>query len=127
GKRAGSVDYVSPGSTFRGGMGQFGRRHFVVAGGAVLCASFARAQTAKTARVGFFSRGRRDFSSLSKFFLAAMRDLGWIEGRNLEVLWLFSDANSERAAAYATELANLKPQVIVAAGSTDPEIVQRAT
>jgi putative ABC transport system substrate-binding protein len=46
-------------------------------------------------------------------FLRALRDLGWIEGRNLLVEWRWADGKVERLSGFATELAKLNVDLIV--------------
>jgi putative tryptophan/tyrosine transport system substrate-binding protein len=47
-------------------------------------------------------------------FRSALRDLQWIEGRNLKIDLLWTDADPDRARAYATELLSRNPDVLVA-------------
>jgi putative ABC transport system substrate-binding protein len=52
--------------------------------------------------------------------------LGYVEGQNLAVEWRFDD-KVDRLAAFATELAALRPDIIVAAGTQAAQAAQRAT
>jgi putative ABC transport system substrate-binding protein len=83
-----------------------------------------------TWRVGFLALPKRPepFQS-SRFgaFAQGMRDLGYIEGRNLVIEWRFADNDVGRLAALATELANLKVDLIVASGTPVISAAQRAT
>jgi putative tryptophan/tyrosine transport system substrate-binding protein len=67
--------------------------------------------------------GRRRLEALR----GGLRQLGWIEGRNLsiEVRWLGTDAVA-RAPDYAREVAQLKPEVIFTAGTQVTTAVTRA-
>jgi putative tryptophan/tyrosine transport system substrate-binding protein len=58
---------------------------------------------------------RADRSPLQATFLQALRDLGWVEGRNLLVERRVAEAPDERLAQAAAELVRLKPDVIFAA------------
>jgi ABC-type uncharacterized transport system substrate-binding protein len=60
-------------------------------------------------------------------FVQGMHDLGYIEGRNLTIEWRFADNDVGRVAALATELVDLKVDVIVASGSPVIGLVQKAT
>jgi putative tryptophan/tyrosine transport system substrate-binding protein len=53
-------------------------------------------------------------------FEAALRELGWINGRNIAVMYRYSGGRPERLAGLATELARLRPDIIVA--HTNPAI-----
>jgi putative tryptophan/tyrosine transport system substrate-binding protein len=83
-----------------------------------------------TWRVGFLALPKRPepFQS-SRFgaFAQGMRDLGYIEGRNLVIEWRFADNEVERLAALATELVNLKVDLIVASGTPVISAAQKAT
>ena len=56
-----------------------------------------------------------------------LRELGWIEGKNITVDVRFGEGNMERLAALAAELVRNEPDVIVAASSTIVQIARRAT
>jgi putative ABC transport system substrate-binding protein len=60
-------------------------------------------------------------------FVQALRELGWIEGRNIaiDVRWAAGDA--ERIRSYVAELLALKPDVILATGASSVGPLQRAT
>src|SRR5262249_51339829 len=96
---------------------------------AVLARNSAVAQQ-RTWRVGFLALPKRPepFQS-SRFgaFVRGMRDLGYIEGRNLVIEWRFADNEVGRLAALATELVNLKVDVIVASGTPVISAAQKAT
>src|SRR5437016_8274895 len=83
-----------------------------------------------TWRVGFFALPKRPepFQS-SRFgsFVRGMRDLGYVEGRNLEIEWRFADNEVARLAGLATELVNLKVDLIVASGTPVISAAQKAT
>jgi putative tryptophan/tyrosine transport system substrate-binding protein len=83
-----------------------------------------------TWRVGFLALPKRPepFQS-SRFgaFAQGMRDLGYIEGRNLVIEWRFADNEVGRLAALATELVNLKVDLIVASGTPVISAAQKAT
>ena len=49
-------------------------------------------------------------------FVQRLRELGWIEGRNVVIEYRWGDGSSERAAEIAAEFVRLKVNVIVTAG-----------
>jgi ABC-type uncharacterized transport system substrate-binding protein len=49
-----------------------------------------------------------------KAFRAGMRDLGWIEGRNIQIEYRFAGGNLESINKYVAEVIGLTPDVIVA-------------
>ena len=60
-------------------------------------------------------------------FLRGMRELGYVEGRNLRVEWRYADNQLERLPALAAELLALRPDVLVANANAAPLALQKAT
>lgn len=60
-------------------------------------------------------------------FLAKLRELGWIEGRNVQFTYRYGANNPERRRAYATELVALKPDAILANTTQVLPALQEAT
>jgi putative ABC transport system substrate-binding protein len=109
------------------------RRNLIIALGAsafaAAFASFAQ-QQGKVWRVGFLSPRHVDFVDSDHFygpFRRTMRELGYIEGKNLIIEWRSAEASKERLPGLATELVNLKVDVIVTSGSPATRAAQRAT
>jgi len=111
----------------------FARRRLLIALGAgTLVAPFGSLaqQQGKIWRVGFLVlRGRP--VSLDTDFLGAfqrgMRELGYIEGKNLIIEWRFADGKAERLPSLAAELVRLKVDVIVSAGTAAISAAKNAT
>jgi putative ABC transport system substrate-binding protein len=101
----------------------------VVALGAVAgpIASFAQ-QQGKVWRVGFLWPSPASLSSQNaNAFLQGMRELGYVEGKNLVIEWRFADGKLERLPGLAAELVQLKVDVIVAVASPAIGAAQKAT
>jgi putative ABC transport system substrate-binding protein len=80
--------------------------------------SFAQ-QPGKVWRVGFLSpRARPDSldSDIFGAFRLGMRELGYVEGKNLAIEWRFAGNNLGRLDELAAELAQLKVDIIVTGG-----------
>jgi len=60
-------------------------------------------------------------------FLRRLRELGWIEGRNLAIEFRWAEGRTERFAEIATAFVALKVDVIVLAGTAATLAVKRAT
>src|SRR5262245_53623812 len=74
---------------------------------------------AKVARIGVLAPGSRDTGPhLREAFRQGLRDLGYVEGRNVVIEARFAEGKHERYAALAAELVALKVDVIVASGGT---------
>lgn len=108
------------------------RRRVVIALGVVAFAAplavFAQQQSA-IPRIGFFYLGTREAafdSGRYQAFVQGMRDLGYVEGRNVIIESRFADSKSERVKALAAELAQLKVDIIVATGSATYRSLQQA-
>ncbi len=108
------------------------RRRFLIAIGTVAfaapLASFGQ-QPGKIWRVGFLSGRSRPDSLDSDYygaFLRGMRELGYVEGKNLAIEWRFADGDYERLPRLAAELVRLKVDVVVAAGPPTVVAAQKA-
>ena len=98
------------------------RREFIgtLAGGLVTAPLAAEAQQAdKMARIGYlaFNLAAGD-PRIREAFLQGLRDLGYVEGRNLLIEYRDAAGKTERFPALAAELVALKVDVIVAGGGT---------
>jgi len=86
------------------------RREFItlLGGGAAAWPLAARAQQAKMPRIGII-----DNAAIWDHFRQGLRDLGYIEGRNIAIEYRSAEGRPERLAAVASELARLPVDVIV--------------
>jgi len=89
----------------------------LVALGAVPLAAEAQ-QAAKVARIGYLSPNLAASPHLRDAFLQGLRDLGYVEGRNVVIEYRDAEAKLERLPALAAELVALKVDVILAEGGT---------
>jgi putative ABC transport system substrate-binding protein len=92
------------------------RRDFItLVGGAASWPLVARAQQPeRMARIGWLGIGSASQNaSAADTFLAKLRDLGYVEGRNLHVEFRYSDADENQLLARAAELVGLNVDVIV--------------
>lgn len=81
-------------------------------------------------RVGFLSASGRPASIESdRFggFPRGMQELGYVEGKNLEIVWRFGDGSGDRTLALAHELVAMKVDVIVTAGVPPTSAAKQAT
>jgi putative ABC transport system substrate-binding protein len=109
------------------------RRKLIIALGAcALAAPFASyaQQEGKIWRVGVLvPRGRPASLESDVFggFPQGMRELGYVEGKNLVIEWRFGDGKYERLPGLAAELATLKVDAIVTGGPQATSAAQKAT
>jgi putative tryptophan/tyrosine transport system substrate-binding protein len=107
------------------------RREFItLLGSAAAWPLAARAQPGgKKYTIGLFSAGIRLPENAPAWiaFLSALRELGWIEGKNVVFEGRYADNRLERLPALAEELVRLNVDVIVAIGTLAPLAAKRAT
>lgn len=109
------------------------RREFIsLAGGAIAALPFAaRAQQpARTRRIGLLmihSDGDSEAQARIGVFRQQLSELGWFEGRNIQIDYRWGIADAARAQAAAAELVALAPDVIVANGTVATVAAQLAT
>ncbi len=97
------------------------RRNFITASAAMLAAPLVgeAQQAAKIARIGYLVVANlSDSPHLHEAFRQGLRDLGYVEGRNVVIEYRDAEGKLERLPALAAELVALKVDVIVAAGGT---------
>ena len=71
-------------------------------------------QAAKVARIGYLLLNRAAAPHLPEAFRQGLRDLGYVEGRNVVIDYRFAEGRFERVPAFAAELVALKVDVILA-------------
>jgi len=91
------------------------RRQFVILlGGAAAWPLAARAQQPAMPTIGFLGANTpAGMSQWTAAFVQRLRELGWIEGRNLAIEYRWSEGRDERLAEIAAEFVRLKVDVIV--------------
>ena len=106
------------------------RDFFTLLGGAAAWPLAARAQQERIRRVGILVNWTEDDSELSPniaAFTQALQQLGWSEGRNIQLLLRFAGSSNDRYREFAAELVARAPDVIVTAGGSITAAVQRAS
>lgn len=93
------------------------RRRLILASGALAClaALHARAQTAKPRRIAFLSPSTEKFGKpLIDAFSVKLKELGYIEGRDIVIDKRWAEGKFDNFAPLARELVAMQPAVIVA-------------
>jgi putative tryptophan/tyrosine transport system substrate-binding protein len=106
------------------------RRDFItLLGGAVAWPLAARAQQAgKVPTMGLLGANNAAAQSpWTAAFLQRLRELGWIEGRNLAVEYRWAEGRDQRAAELAAELVRRKVDIIVVNGTPQILAAKEAT
>src|SRR6266478_8961368 len=106
------------------------RRRFLgtVAGGLLAAPLAAEAQQAdKIARIGFLSLDGATSAVTREAFLQGLRDVGYVEGRNVVMEYRDAERKPERLPALAAELVAAKVDVILAGGTLRALAAKQAT
>jgi len=95
----------------------------------LMTASLAKAQQpTKTPRLGYLSPGSPSSATLNRdAILQGLRELGYVEGKNILIEYRFSEGKSARLPDLAAELVRLKVDVIVTIGGQASEAAKTAT
>jgi len=107
--------------------GQMNRREatvVLVTLGALPLASDAQ-QATKVPRIGYLALDLGSFLHVREAFLQGLRDLGYVEGRNIVIEYRSADGKPERLPALAAELVALKVDVLFAGGGTLPALAAK--
>jgi putative ABC transport system substrate-binding protein len=99
---------------------------FVVVGLAVAVIADAQ-QPNKVPRIGYLSPSVSTGRASTEAFRQGLRDLGYVEGKNIVIEWRSGEGKLDRSLAHAAELVRLKVDVVVAAGATEIRAAREAT
>ena len=107
-------------------MGSIDRRRFIVAGGTFFAApAVCLAQQARQ-RVAILSLGTAVTSTaLVRVLAEGLRELGHVEGRDLEIDVRFAEGSEAALARLARELSARRPSVFIAPGTVVVDAVRK--
>ena len=107
------------------------RRRLIAIGSAALLAPYlvlAQQSPAKVWRIGYLGAGFAATSQASaKGLLTGLRELGYVEGKNLLMEYRWAEGKPERLPALATELVAAKVDLIVTSGGVPAVAARGAT
>ena len=106
------------------------RREFIalLAGSTAVWPLAARAQAVKMPTIGLMGSGTQAAQSQwTSAFLDRLRELGWIDGRNIAIEYRWAEGRNERFAEIAGEFVRLKVDVIVTHNTPGPLAAKKAT
>ena len=92
-----------------------------------LCVPVSAQQPTKVTRIGYLVGPSTASSARYEAFRQGLRELGYVEGKNIVIEWRSSEGNRDRQRALVAELLRLKVDVIVAVGGGDIRIAKEAT
>ena len=104
-------------------------RLFVIGVALVAGAAIAEAQQAKKVpRIGYLAAPSPSaISASTEAFRQGLRELGYVEGKNIVIEWRYAEGKLDRLPALAAELVRLKVDVIVTAGPGSTRAAKTAT
>ena len=105
------------------------RRTFIgiVTSGLAIASSKANAQATRPRRIGLLHNGSSASSSQAEAFRRGLRELGWIEGKNISIEHRLAEGEPDRLPALVAELIRERVEVIVLSGSPAVRAAQQAT
>jgi ABC-type uncharacterized transport system substrate-binding protein len=93
-----------------------------------LCGPAEAQQAAKVPRIGFLSAASPSSQSANvEAFRRGLRELGYVEGKNIVIEFRYAEGKPNQLRDFATELARAKVDVIVTAGSQATSPAKKAT
>src|SRR3989338_231565 len=95
----------------------------------ISCGGIAEAQQPKKVqRIGFLATVPPSaIAARTEAFRQGLRELGYVEGKNIVIEWRYAEGKADRLPGLAAELVRLKVEVIVTAGSTSTRSAKEAT
>jgi putative ABC transport system substrate-binding protein len=104
------------------------RDFFMLVGGVAAWPLATRAQQGKLPTIGFLGPATPStYSQWVAAFVQRLRELGWIEGRNVTIEVRWAEGREERYAEIAAEFVRLKVDVIVMSGTAAVIAAKQAT
>jgi len=90
-----------------------------------LCEAAQAPQPLKVPRIGYL--GSTSVSARTEAFRQGLRELGYVEGKNIVIEWRRHEGKVDRLPALAAELVRLKVEIIVTAGAPAARAAKEAT
>jgi putative ABC transport system substrate-binding protein len=93
-----------------------------------LCSSADAQQSTKVPRIGYLAATSLSaLAARTEVFRQGLRELGYVEGKNIVIEWRSAEGKLDRLSALAAELVRLKVDVIVTTGPTATRPAKEAT
>jgi len=81
----------------------------------------------KVARIGYLTGSPSSTPARREAFRQGLRELGYVEGKNIVIEWRYLEGKPERASELAAELVRVKVDVILAGGPASTRAAKEAT
>lgn len=89
--------------------------------------TLAWAQSLRTWRIGYLMDRTGPGGPFEEGFLRGLQKLGYVPGKNIVIEFRWTDGKTERLAALARELIDLKVELVVVAGAQSVQIAKQTT
>src|SRR6476620_5082845 len=108
------------------------RRSFIklLGGAAAVWPPTAHAQQPAMPRIGLlsvFAESDPEGQALIRELMQGLQELGWVNGRNVRIDFRFGGADAAHISTLATELIELRPDVVLAAGALAATALRQQT
>src|SRR5215467_14470605 len=92
-----------------------------------LCSSATAQQPKKVPRIGYLSVGPASDPARGEAFRQGLRELGYLDGKNIVIEWRYAEGKQDRLPALVIELVRLKVDIIVTSNSAATRAAKEAT
>ncbi len=92
-----------------------------------LCFPAQAQQPTTIPRIGYLGGATGSGEARIEALRQGLRELGYVEGKNIVIEWRYAEGKPDRERALAAELVRLKVEVIVTVGSTATRAAKEAT
>jgi putative tryptophan/tyrosine transport system substrate-binding protein len=92
-----------------------------------LCVVSKAQELKKVPRIGFLTNSSSFFPGRIEAFRQGLRELGYVEGKNIVIEWRYTENKLDRAPTLAAELVRLKVDIIVSGGPSATRFLKEAT
>jgi putative ABC transport system substrate-binding protein len=93
-----------------------------------LCGPASAQQATKVSRIGFLATvSPSTISERVEAFRQGLRELGYVEGKNIVIEWRYAEGKADRLSGLAAELVRLEVNIIVTNGPIPTRSVKAAT
>src|SRR5689334_17245722 len=94
----------------------------------ILCSSAEAEQPIRVPRIGYLSTGSVSSNSArSEAFQQGLRDLGYVEGKNIAIEYRYAEGKLDRLPGLAAELVRLKVDIILTGAPSSTAAAKQAT
>ncbi len=101
---------------------------FAIAFVLVVAGDVAQAQSAKTPRIGYLTGSSISaITDRTEAFRQGLRELGYIDGKNIVIEWKSAEGKVDRLPALAAELVRLKVDIVVTTGASPTRVAKEST